>query len=155
MATRIFIFSIVLGAEYLSLYVKSIATFALIFFGYIILAWASVFYLLLGHDIGPSYSLYRPNGKMPLIYLQNRPTSSVILKIKQFWLGKTSFWPAKSEETLSQTFTGAEKRPISIWTKWKLSKVRNQNTRFTMDKSLFYRHFLITVAAHLRAAALS
>ena len=42
MATRIFIFSIVLGAEYLS-YVKSIATFALTFFWYIISILASVF----------------------------------------------------------------------------------------------------------------
>ena len=35
MALRIFIFSIILGAEYLS-YVKSIAIFVLTFFGYII-----------------------------------------------------------------------------------------------------------------------
>ena len=40
-APRIFIFSIVLGAEYLS-YVKSIATFALTFFEYIILVLAIV-----------------------------------------------------------------------------------------------------------------
>ena len=40
-APRIFIFPIVLGAEYLS-YVKSIATFALTFFGYIISVLASV-----------------------------------------------------------------------------------------------------------------
>ena len=40
-ALKIFIFSIVLGAEYLS-YVKSIATFALTFFGYIISVLASV-----------------------------------------------------------------------------------------------------------------
>ena len=40
-APRIFIFSIVLGAEYLS-YVKFIATFALAFFGYIISVLASV-----------------------------------------------------------------------------------------------------------------
>ena len=40
-APRIFIFSIVLGAEYLS-YVKSIATYALTFFGYIISVLASV-----------------------------------------------------------------------------------------------------------------
>ena len=39
-APRIFIFSIVLGAEYLS-YVKSIATFSLTFFGYIISVLAS------------------------------------------------------------------------------------------------------------------
>ena len=41
MAPRIFIFSIVLGAKYLS-YVKFIATFALNFFGYIISGLASV-----------------------------------------------------------------------------------------------------------------
>ena len=41
MAPRIFIFSIVLGAEYLS-YVKFIATYALTFFGYIISVLASV-----------------------------------------------------------------------------------------------------------------
>ena len=41
MAPRILIFSIAMGVEYLS-YVKSIATFALIFFGYIILVLASV-----------------------------------------------------------------------------------------------------------------
>ena len=41
MAPRIFIFSIVLGVEYLS-YVKSIATFALTFLGYIISVLASV-----------------------------------------------------------------------------------------------------------------
>ena len=40
-APRILIFSIVLGAEYLS-YVKSTATFALTFFGYIISVLASV-----------------------------------------------------------------------------------------------------------------
>ena len=40
-APRIFIFPIVLGAEYLS-YVKSIATFALTFYGYIISVLASV-----------------------------------------------------------------------------------------------------------------
>ena len=40
-APRILIFSIVLGAEYLS-HVKSIATFALTFFGYIISVLASV-----------------------------------------------------------------------------------------------------------------
>ena len=40
-APRIFIFSIFLGAEYLS-YVKSIATFALTFFVYIISVLASV-----------------------------------------------------------------------------------------------------------------
>ena len=42
MAPRIFIFSIVLGVEYLS-YVESVATFALTFFGYIISVLASVF----------------------------------------------------------------------------------------------------------------
>ena len=41
MAPRTFLFSIVLGAEYLS-YVKFIATYALTFFGYIILVLASV-----------------------------------------------------------------------------------------------------------------
>ena len=41
MAPRILIFSIAMGADY-SFYVKSIATFALIFFGYIISALASV-----------------------------------------------------------------------------------------------------------------
>ena len=41
MAPRIFIFLIVLGAEYLS-YVKSIATYASTFFGYIISVLASV-----------------------------------------------------------------------------------------------------------------
>jgi hypothetical protein len=41
MAPRIFIFSIVLGAKYLS-YVKSIGTFALIFFGCTISVLASV-----------------------------------------------------------------------------------------------------------------
>ena len=41
MAPRIFIFSIVLNAEYLS-YVKFIATYAHIFFGYIISVLASV-----------------------------------------------------------------------------------------------------------------
>ena len=41
-APRIFIFSIVLGAEYLS-YVKSIATYAPTFFGYIISVLASVY----------------------------------------------------------------------------------------------------------------
>ena len=40
-ALRILIFSIAMGAEYSS-YVKSIATFALTFFGYIILVLASV-----------------------------------------------------------------------------------------------------------------
>ena len=40
-APRILILSIAMGAEYLS-YVKSIATFALTFFGYIILVLASV-----------------------------------------------------------------------------------------------------------------
>ena len=40
-SSRIFIFSIVLGAEYLS-YVKFIATYALTFFGYIISVIASV-----------------------------------------------------------------------------------------------------------------
>ena len=40
-APRILIFSIVLGAKYLS-YVKSIATFSLKFFGYIISVLASV-----------------------------------------------------------------------------------------------------------------
>ena len=40
-APRILIFSIVLGAEYFS-YVKSIATFALTFFGYFISVLASV-----------------------------------------------------------------------------------------------------------------
>ena len=43
MAPRIFIFSIVLGAEYL-FYVKFIATFALTFFGYIISVLGSVYY---------------------------------------------------------------------------------------------------------------
>ena len=43
-APRIFIFSIVLGAEYLS-YVKSIATYAPTFFGYIISVLASVWQL--------------------------------------------------------------------------------------------------------------
>jgi len=41
MAPRILIFSIAMGAEYLS-YVKSIATFAPTFYGYIISALASV-----------------------------------------------------------------------------------------------------------------
>ena len=41
MASRIFIFSIAVGAEYLS-HVNSIATFALTFIGYIILVLASV-----------------------------------------------------------------------------------------------------------------
>ena len=41
MAPRISIFSIAMGAEYLS-YVKSIAIFALTFFGYIISVLASV-----------------------------------------------------------------------------------------------------------------
>ena len=41
MARRILIFSIAIGAEYLS-YMKSIATFALTFFGYVILVLASV-----------------------------------------------------------------------------------------------------------------
>ena len=40
-APRVLIFSIAMGAEYLS-YVKSIATFALTFFGYIISVLASV-----------------------------------------------------------------------------------------------------------------
>ena len=43
-APSIFIFSIVLGAEYLS-YLKSIATYAPTFFGYIISVLASVFSL--------------------------------------------------------------------------------------------------------------
>ena len=43
-ASRILIFPIAMGAKYLS-YVKSIATFALTFFGYIILVLASVRYL--------------------------------------------------------------------------------------------------------------
>ena len=42
-APRIFIFSIVLVAEYLS-YVKSIATYTLTFFGYIISVLASVYF---------------------------------------------------------------------------------------------------------------
>ena len=46
MASRIFIFSIVLVAEYLS-YVKSIATYALTFIGYIISVLDSVFTLFL------------------------------------------------------------------------------------------------------------
>ena len=41
MAPRIFIFSIVLGAKYLS-YVKFIAIYALTFFGYIVLVLESV-----------------------------------------------------------------------------------------------------------------
>ena len=46
MAPRIFIFSIVLSAEYLS-YAKSIAAFALTFFGYIISILASVSHQIL------------------------------------------------------------------------------------------------------------
>ena len=45
MAPRILIFSIAMGDDY-SFYVKSIATFALTFFGYIISVLASVFYVL-------------------------------------------------------------------------------------------------------------
>ena len=41
MAPRILVFSIAMGADY-SFYVKSIATYALTFFGYIILVLASV-----------------------------------------------------------------------------------------------------------------
>ena len=44
-APRILIFSIAMGAEYLS-YVKSIATFAPTFYGYIISVLASVCYLI-------------------------------------------------------------------------------------------------------------
>ena len=50
MAPRILIFSIVQGAEYLS-YVKSIATFALTFFGYIISVFASVRRTCLFHNV--------------------------------------------------------------------------------------------------------
>ena len=46
-APRILIFSIAMGAKYLS-YVKSIATFALTFFGYLISVLASVLCELLG-----------------------------------------------------------------------------------------------------------
>ena len=46
MAPRIFIFSIVLGSEYLS-YVKSVATYAPTFFGYIISVLASLVYIVL------------------------------------------------------------------------------------------------------------
>ena len=63
MATRILIFSIAIGAEYLS-YVKSIATFALTFFGYIILVLASVYshclanlIKMLGNTMPKPYSL--------------------------------------------------------------------------------------------------
>jgi hypothetical protein len=63
----ILIFSIVLGVKYLS-YVKSIATFFLIFFGYIILVLASV---LVRNEI-QIYRLDDPNR----ILISNRVTSS-------------------------------------------------------------------------------
>ena len=49
-APRIFVFSIVLSAEYLS-YVKIIATYALIFFGCIISALASVLEKMLAMNL--------------------------------------------------------------------------------------------------------
>ena len=48
-APGLFIFSIAMAADYLS-YVKSIATFALTLYGYIILILASVNYLLAAHS---------------------------------------------------------------------------------------------------------
>ena len=72
-APRIFIFSIFLGAEYLS-YLNSIATFALTFFGYIISVLASVN----DNFINRGFSI--PNGHWPtyvlhivlLLYVENQ-----------------------------------------------------------------------------------
>ena len=61
LAPRIFIFSIVLGAEDLS-YAKSIATFALTFFGYIISVLASVITACVEKTsyVRPNHLLLRP-----------------------------------------------------------------------------------------------
>ena len=76
-APRIFIFSIVLGAEYLS-YAKSIATYAPTFFGYIISILASVYGPLQQSKIAIRASYY-------VAYLGKSEYGVIFLGLMAFW----------------------------------------------------------------------
>ena len=86
-APRIFIFSIVLGTEYSS-YVKSIAPFALTFFGYIISVLASVESQAIPALFGRSIKFFtldsvsNESWKFPLVKLHNDKSPSDRLRAK-------------------------------------------------------------------------